>query len=57
MPRFQNVLPPIRASQQFVSTNRPDVFVPSLTATANAFADAGREMPQELVARGEHQAQ
>jgi limonene 1,2-monooxygenase len=56
MPRFQNVLPPIRASQQFVSANRREIFAPSLTAIANAFADAGRDMPPELVARGARRA-
>jgi limonene 1,2-monooxygenase len=54
MPQFQNVLPPIQASREFVAANRSEIFTPSLTAIANAFQEAGRELPQELVARGVH---
>jgi limonene 1,2-monooxygenase len=57
MPRFQNMLPPVQASQQFVSSNRRAIFAPSLTAIANAFAEAGKELPAELIARGAHRAQ
>ncbi len=54
MPRFQNVLPSVHESQQFVSTNRREIFKPSLAAIANAFHDAGKEIPAELMARGVH---
>ncbi len=57
MPRFQNVLPSIEASNRFVSENRRAIFAPSLTAIANAFKDAGREIPPELAARGVHRPQ
>jgi limonene 1,2-monooxygenase len=52
MPRFQGSVNPIAQSQQFVAENRAAIFSPSLAAIANAFKDAGREMPPELVARG-----
>lgn len=56
-PRFQNVLPPVQESQRFVSENRRAIFSPSLTAIANAFSAAGKEMPEELIRRGAHRAQ
>ena len=57
MPRFQNVLPPIEASNQFVSANRREIFRPSLQAIANAFHEAGREIPEELARRAIHRVQ
>ena len=51
MPRFQNVLPPLEASNQWVAANRRAIFAPSLTAIANAFTEAGREIPPELARR------
>jgi limonene 1,2-monooxygenase len=52
MPRFQGTLASIQHSQEFVSSNRREIFAPSLTAIANAFKDAGREMPEAIAARG-----
>jgi limonene 1,2-monooxygenase len=52
MPRFQGSVNPIAQSQQFVAGNKAAIFSPSLAAIANAFKDAGREMPPELIARG-----
>ena len=57
MPRFQNVLGSVQGSQQFVSANRREIFSPSLAAVQNAFIDAGREVPQEVLARAGHRAQ
>lgn len=57
MPRFQGSLAPIEGSQRFVSANRREIFAPSLEAIANAFKEAGREMPQELLTRGVHRRQ
>ena len=51
VPVFQGSLAPVEGSQSFVSTNRRDIFLPSVAAIANAFKEANREMPPELVAR------
>jgi len=56
-PRFQGALGSVEGSQQFVAENRRAIFMPSLAAIANAFAEANREIPPELLARGVHRAQ
>jgi limonene 1,2-monooxygenase len=56
-PKFQGALVPVQGSQQFVAANRREIFTPSLAAIANAFKEANREMPPELIARGAHRAQ
>ena len=57
MPRFQNVLAPIEGSQQWVASHRREIFLPSLQAITDAFAAAGREVPDEVLRRGAHRAQ
>jgi limonene 1,2-monooxygenase len=56
-PRFQGSIAPVRGSQEFVSANRRDIFLPSVAAIANAFKEANREIPPEIVAQAAHRAQ
>ncbi|MFN8557985.1 MAG: hypothetical protein U0531_11800 [Dehalococcoidia bacterium] len=51
MPRFQHLLPQIEASRDYVSANRRAIFAPNVQAIVNAFRDAGREPPPEVMAR------
>ena len=54
MPRFQAQLESIRASNEWVRSNRRTIFSPNMEAYARAFAQAGREMPPEVAARYAH---
>lgn len=56
-PHFQGSVVPVAASNTYVQENRREIFTPSMAAISNAFRDAGRELPKELVARGFHRAQ
>jgi len=51
MPRFQGVLPAVKASNEWVSDNRRTIFSPSQAAIVKAFEDAGKEMPKEIKER------
>lgn len=57
MPHFQGTAAPVERSNAFVSENRRAIFAPNVAALANAFKDAGREVPPELLARGATRAQ
>ena len=57
MPHFQGVLQAVRGSQEFVSSNRRAIFLPSVEAITNAFVAAGKEVPPEVLARRGHRAQ
>jgi limonene 1,2-monooxygenase len=51
MPCFQGSLDPIVASNRWARERRRDVFGPNVQAIANAYADAGRQMPDEALYR------
>jgi limonene 1,2-monooxygenase len=51
MPCFQGSLDPIVASNRWARERRRDVFGPNVLAIANAYADAGRQMPDEALYR------
>jgi limonene 1,2-monooxygenase len=51
MPCFQSSLDTIVASNRWARERRRDVFGPNVQAIANAYADAGRQMPDEALYR------
>ena len=51
MPRFQGSLDTITDSNEWCRSNRPTIFGPNVQAIKNAYADAGRAMPEEVMAR------
>jgi limonene 1,2-monooxygenase len=51
MPQFQGSLDTIADSNRWARERRRDIFGPNVEAIARAYADAGREMPQEALAR------
>jgi limonene 1,2-monooxygenase len=51
MPRFQGVLPPVEASNEWVRSHRSTIFSPTQDAIAKAFKDAGRELPVDIAQR------
>lgn len=51
MPRFQGSAQPRIDSREFVSSHRGTIFAPSQQAVANAFTDAGRDVPEVLKRR------
>jgi limonene 1,2-monooxygenase len=51
MPRFQGSLDTILDSNRWARERRRTIFGPNVEAIAKAFADAGREMPAEVLAR------
>jgi limonene 1,2-monooxygenase len=50
-PRFQGQFAPIDENQKWVSANRATIFSPSQAAIGKAFADAGIELPREMIER------
>jgi limonene 1,2-monooxygenase len=52
VPRFQGVVAPIEASNEWVRSHRTTIFSPTQDAIAKAFKDAGRELPLDLAQRG-----
>jgi limonene 1,2-monooxygenase len=50
-PRFQGQFAAIDENQKWVSANRASIFAPSAAAIGKAFADAGIELPQEMIER------
>ncbi len=57
MPRFQSQWEAARDANLFAAENRMAIFSPNLAALANAFKDAGQEVPAALMARGAHRQQ
>jgi limonene 1,2-monooxygenase len=51
MPQFQGSLDTIADSNRWARERRRDIFGPNVEAIAKAYADAGREMPQEALGR------
>jgi len=51
MPRFQGSLDTIQNSYDWAKANRPTIFGPNVDALKKAFADAGRELPENFAAR------
>jgi limonene 1,2-monooxygenase len=51
MPQFQGSLDTIADSNRWARERRRDIFGPNVEAIARAYADAGREMPQEALGR------
>jgi limonene 1,2-monooxygenase len=47
-PRFQGMIEPVEASQQWVAGHRKDIFGPRTAAITKAFEDGGREVPEEM---------
>jgi limonene 1,2-monooxygenase len=51
MPRFQGSLATIVDSNEWCRGNRRTIFGPNVQAIENAFRDAGREVPPEIMQR------
>jgi len=51
MPRFQGSLDSVAASNEWCRQNRRTIFGPNVEAIRKAYRDAGREVPQEFLAR------
>ena len=51
MPHFQGSLRSIRDSNEWARANRRTIFGPNVEAITKAYADAGKEMPPEALAR------
>jgi limonene 1,2-monooxygenase len=51
MPRFQGSLDTIAGSNEWCRENRKTIFGPNVAAIRKAYADAGREVPKEFMAR------
>jgi limonene 1,2-monooxygenase len=51
MPRFQGSLATTTDSNEWCRGNRKTIFGPNVQAIRKAYEDAGREMPQEVMAR------
>lgn len=50
-PRFQGQIAPIQASRDWVSENRATIFAQAPAVIGKAFADAGIELPKEIIER------
>jgi hypothetical protein len=51
MPRFQGTLPALHDSHYWVRNNKRTIFKPAQTAILQAFTDAGKEIPPEVLGR------
>ena len=51
MPHFQQSLGSMLASNEWARANRRTIFGPNVEAITKAYADAGKEMPPEALAR------
>jgi limonene 1,2-monooxygenase len=56
MPRFQGSLDPIWANREWFEGNLSSIFAQSGAATVRAFADAGKELPPEIIRQQEEAA-
>jgi len=50
-PRFQGQYEPLQSNRDWVSEHRATIFAPAQAAIGKAFADAGVEIPKEMIER------
>ena len=51
MPRFQGQFQPKQDNYDWVAAHKATIFAPAAAAVGKAFADAGVELPKEMVER------